>query len=293
VTEIASTFAAGFGGGGAAAAYESVLVPRLFTPCAIALLTRLGLAPGETLLDVACGTGIVGRLAAPVLGPTGRVVGRDLTEQMVEAARAVRLPADSAPVDYGVAPADRLDVGDATVDIVACQQGLQFFPDAPAAVAEMFRVLRPGGRVGIALWRRIEECPFWAAVRVAATEHLDAERAVLITAPFAWPGQAALVDVLGGAGFVDVVVSTHSVLMHFESGMRHALTSLAATPLGPHLAALDGEAYDSFVDAATRALGLSDTPDAPVDIPARTLVGTARRLPLDSERTGRVQALAE
>ncbi len=275
--DTAAAFTAGFSGSGAAGAYESVLVPRLFTPCAIALLTRLGLNPGETLLDVACGTGIVARLAAPVLGPTGRVIGRDLAESMLERARAAHLPDDSAPIDYGVAPADQLDVAGESVDVVTCQQGLQFFPDAHAAVAEMRRVLRPGGRAGIAVWRRIEECPFWAASQVAAAELLDADAAASINAPFAWPGEQALVDVLRGAGFTDVVVSTHSVVMHFESGMRHALTSLVATPLGPHLATMDAGAYDSFVHAATRALARSATPDDPVDIPARTLVATARR----------------
>jgi ubiquinone/menaquinone biosynthesis C-methylase UbiE len=277
VTDSAWTFTAAFGGGGAAGAYEGVLVPRLFTPCAIALLARLGLNPGETLLDVACGTGIVPRLAAPVLGPAGLVLARDLTEQMLEVARTVALPPDSAPVEYGVAPADRLDAADATVDVVTCQQGLQFFPDAPAAVGEMFRVLRPGGRAGIAVWRHIEECPFWAAAQVAATEHLDAERAALITAPFRWPGEDALVDVLQGAGFRDVVVSTHSIVMHFELGMRHALTSLVATPLAAHLAALHSDAYEEFVHSATRALGRSAAPDDAVDIPARTLIATARR----------------
>jgi SAM-dependent methyltransferase len=277
VPDTAAAFTAGFSRGGAADAYESVLVPRLFTPCGIALLTRLGLNPGETLLDVACGTGIVARLAAPVLGPTGRVIGRDLTASMLEQARSARLPADSAPIDYGVAPADQLDVAAETVDVVTCQQGLQFFPDAHAAVSEMRRVLRPGGRAGIAVWRRIEECPLWASSQVAAAELLDAEAAASINAPFAWPGEQALVDVLRGAGFADIVTTTHSMLMHFESGMRHALTSLVATPLGPHLAAMDAGAYESFVHAATRALALSATPDDPVDIPARTLVATARR----------------
>lgn len=277
MTDPATAFTAGFRGAGAADAYESVLVPRLFTPCAIALLVRLGLNPGEILLDVACGTGIVARLAAPVLGPTGRVLGRDLTEAMLERARTERLPADSAIVEYGVASADQLDVADETVDVVTCQQGLQFFPDALAATAEMFRVLRPGGRVGIAVWRGIEECPLWAAAQVAATELLGVERGALITAPFSWPGEKPLIGVLRKAGFIDIVVSTHSVVMHFEYGMRQALTSMVATPLSPHLAALDTDVYESFVRGATRALGLSEMPEDAVDIPARTLVGTGRR----------------
>ncbi|MDQ6874300.1 MAG: class I SAM-dependent methyltransferase [Actinomycetota bacterium] len=249
MTDKGTTFTVGFSGAGAADAYEGVLVPRLFTPCAVYLLTRLGLHPGEILLDVACGTGVVARLAAPVLGTAGRVFARDLTEAMIERGGSERLPADSAPIEYGVAPADRLDIADEAMDVVTCQQGLQFFPDAPEAVREMHRVLRPGGRVGIAVWRSIDECPLWAAAQAATAQRLDETQAAVLSAPFSWPGEEALLDVLREAGFNDLVVSTHTVVMHFD-------------------------ARD-----ATRALGLSAGPDDAVEIPARTLVGTGRRPP--------------
>lgn len=279
MTDNGTAFTVGFAGAGAADAYEGVLVPRLFKPCAVILLTRLGLTPGEILLDVACGTGVVARLAAPVLGTTSQVFARDLTEAMIERARNELLPADSAPIEYAVAPADRLDIADEAVDVVTCQQGLQFFPDAPEAVTEMHRVLRPGGRVGIAVWRSIDECPFWAAVQMATVQHLDRERAAVLSAPFSWPGEESLVDVLGAAGFIDLVVSTHTVVMHFDGGMHQALTSLIATPLAPHLAAMDSDDYEVFARDATRALGLSGAPDDAVEIPARTLVATGRRPP--------------
>ena len=142
-------FTAGFSAPGVADAYDDVLVPRLFAPCAVVLLARLGLTPGETLLDVACGTGIVARLAASVLGPAGRVLGRDLNQPMLERGRTHRLPPDSAPVELGVAPAAALDLPDGSVDAVTCQHGLQFFPDPVAALAEAHRVVRPGGRIAL------------------------------------------------------------------------------------------------------------------------------------------------
>ena len=93
-----SDFTAAFASSSAAEAYDEVLVPRLFTPCAEILLSRLGLRPGETLLDVACGTGIVVLLAAPMLGPGGLVIGRDINEAMVVRARSHALPPGSAGV---------------------------------------------------------------------------------------------------------------------------------------------------------------------------------------------------
>ena len=157
-------FSAAFASPVAAETYDEVLVPRLFTPCATILLQKLGLRAGETLLDVACGTGIVVRLAAPMLGPGGQVIGRDLNEAMIEQARRHALPPESASVVFGVSPAAPLDLEDASVDAVTCQQGLQFFPDPDAALAEMRRCLRPTGRVGIAVWFGIDECPLWAAL---------------------------------------------------------------------------------------------------------------------------------
>ncbi len=215
----ADSFVAGFGSSSSAQIYEDILVPRLFAPCAITLLIRLGLHPGETLLDVACGTGIVVRFAAPVLGAAGRVVGRDVTPAMVEVARCEPARTAAAPCDWGLAPADAVDLPDGTADVVTCQQGLQFFADPDAAVREMHRVLRSGGRVGIAVWHAIEECPLWAAAQVAAAPQIGAERAAQLNTPFSWPGEATLVDVLERAGFADLVTSPHTIVMHFEEGI--------------------------------------------------------------------------
>lgn len=270
-------FTASFSAPGVADAYDDVLVPRLFAPCAVVLLARLGLTPGETLLDVACGTGIVARLAASVLSPAGRVIGRDLNEPMLERGRTYQLPPDSAPVELGVAPAAALDLPDGSVDAVTCQHGLQFFPDPVAALAEAHRVVRPGGRVGVAVWRGIEECPLWAALEVALTEPFGAARAAGIRAPFTWPGAEALTAAMSAGGFSDPLVSTHTMVMHFEHGVRHALRALDATPFAADVAALDGPTRERMAHTAARVLGAPAGLDAAVNIPARTLVATARR----------------
>lgn len=270
-------FTAGFAVAGVADAYDDILVPRLFTPSTVILLARLGLRPSETLLDVACGTGIVVRMAAPVLGPTGRVIGRDLNEAMLERARRHRLPPDSATVEFGVSPAAPLDLGDGSVDTVTCQQGLQFFPDPDAAVAEMRRCLRPRGRVAIAVWRHIDECPLWAALEVGLAGYIGTERASGIRQPFSWPGEDALVAVMNKAGFSDVVVASHTVVMHFAGGVRQAVRVLDATPYAADIAVLDAAKLEHFTQTVTGALGRSRSPDEAVDIPARTLLATAVR----------------
>jgi SAM-dependent methyltransferase len=270
-------FTAAFSSPRSAETYDDVLVPRLFAPCATILLARLGLRRGQTLLDVACGTGIVVRLAAPLLGPTGLVVGRDLNEAMVQRARLHTLPPDSARVDLGVSPAAPLDLDDASVDAITCQQGLQFFPEPDAALAEMRRCLRSSGRVAIAVWFGIDQCPLWAALEAGLTEQFGAERAAGIRRPFSWPGADALVDALAGGGFADIRMSDHTLVMHFEGGVRQAMRALVSTPFAADVDALDAVDHDRMMRTVMHHLGRSTALDEMVDIPARTLIATAAR----------------
>lgn len=272
-----SDFTAAFASSSAADTYDEVLVPRLFTPCAEVLLSRLAPRTGETLLDVACGTGIVVRLAAPLLGPAGLVIGRDINEAMVVRARTHAPPPGSARLEFGVSPAAPLDLDNESVDAVTCQQGLQFFPEPDAALAEMRRCLRPSGRVGIAVWFGIEECPLWAALEAGLAEQWGAEHASGIRRPFSWPGAGALKSAMTGAGFTDVRLSDHTVVMHFEGGVRQAMQAIAATPFAAEVNALDTADYERMMHTVMRHLERSTDLDAPVEIPARTLIGIAAR----------------
>jgi SAM-dependent methyltransferase len=272
---INADFSTAFASPVAAETYDEVLVPRLFTPCATILLEHLGLHAGETLLDVACGTGIVSRLAAPLLGPSGRVIGRDLNEAMIVRARSHALPRDSASVEFGVSPAVPLDLDDACVDAVTCQQGLQFFPEPGAALSEMRRCLRPGGRVAIAVWFGIDECPLWAALEVGLAEQFGADRATAIRRPFSWPGADALRDGLSGAGFDAIRMFDHTVVMHFEHGVRQAMRALVSTPFSGEVSALDTHDHARMTRTVMRHLARSTDADDSVDIPARTWIGVA------------------
>jgi ubiquinone/menaquinone biosynthesis C-methylase UbiE len=132
--------------------YDEILVPRWFEPWARLLLDKLAPEPGQTVLDVACGPGTVTRLAAQRVGPKGHVTGCDFSPAMLELAHSKSSIDASAPIDYLECPANALGVPDDAFDLVTCQQGLQFFPNRDAALAEMRRVLRPGGKLGIAVW---------------------------------------------------------------------------------------------------------------------------------------------
>ena len=157
--------------------YDEVLVPRLFVPWGRVLLDELDLVPGKAVLDLACGPGSVTRLAAEHVGPNGHVTGCDFSPAMLELARAKPGPPGAAQIEYLEAPADDLPVAARSFDVAVCQQGLQFFPDRPAALAEMHRALRPGGSVGIAVWSKIGDSPVFAAMYDAIREAIDDELA--------------------------------------------------------------------------------------------------------------------
>jgi SAM-dependent methyltransferase len=131
--------------GGPAANYERYFVPAIGAPVAHDLIELAELRPGEHVLDVACGTGVVTRLAAEQVGG-GAVAGVDINPGMLQVARNV---AGDTAIEWHEASAEALPLGDATFDVALCQMGLQFFPDRPGALREMRRVLRPGGRVVI------------------------------------------------------------------------------------------------------------------------------------------------
>jgi SAM-dependent methyltransferase len=137
--------------GNAAQAYEQRLVPAIFAAWAPRVLALAAPAPGQRLLDVACGTGVVAGLAAERLGPAGQVAGLDLNPGML--AVAASRPVDGAPTGWVQASAGRLPFPDGSFQVICCQAGLQFLPDRPAALAEMARVLAPGGRLAALVWR--------------------------------------------------------------------------------------------------------------------------------------------
>jgi len=141
-------------------AYERIQVPAIFAPAAQDLLRTAALQPGERVLDVACGTGIVARLAAPQVGPSGRVVGLDLNEGMLAVARA-QAEAHGLSVEWHQGDATHLPFSDAAFDVVLCQQGLQFMPDRRAALREMRRVLVPRGRAWLSVWQYREDHELW------------------------------------------------------------------------------------------------------------------------------------
>jgi SAM-dependent methyltransferase len=232
--------------------YDDVLVPRLFTPWARLLLDGLDLQSGDAVLDVACGPGSVTRLAAVETGPSGRVTGVDLSPAMLAIAQGKPTLTGAAPIDYHEAPADRLPVSDSDFDVATCQQGLQFFSDRAAGLAEMHRALRPGGRLGIAVWAEIERAPAFAALKGAIREVAGDELADRYSGgPWSLSDTSKLRELLEGSGFADVRVTTEALPLSIDDAHQLGST-LAASGIAADLDALPAERRDELGRAIER-----------------------------------------
>jgi ubiquinone/menaquinone biosynthesis C-methylase UbiE len=240
----AATWGEMFGGASVSAmrVYEHVMVPRLFEPWARLLLKGLDLQTGERVLDVACGPGSVSRLVAAAVGSSGRVVGCDLSGAMLTIAREKPPIAAGASIEYHEAPADQLPVSDGVFDVAVCQQGLQFFPDRTAALGEMRRALRQGGRLAVAVWTEIGESPLFAALQSAVRDVAGDELARRYGAgPWGMPEQDQLRRLIEQAGFSSVRVSRAAEPMEFEGGATQLAATLTASGIAAEIAALAPE----------------------------------------------------
>ena len=236
--------------------YDEVLRPRLFDPWAEVLLDAVGVGPGDAVLDVACGPGTVARRAAVRVGPGGAVTGCDLSPAMLAVAGAKATPDGAATVTYLECPADALAVPDAAFDAAVCQQGLQFFPDRVAALAEMRRALRPAGRLGVAIWTPIEEHPVFDAMARGLDEVLGKEVGDAYRGgPFGFTDPKELAALCRAAGFSEVRVVRHVLPVAFEGGGAQIATSLAVASIGQKVAALDPAGRAALVQAIETALG--------------------------------------
>jgi SAM-dependent methyltransferase len=187
-----------------ARSYEDYFVPAIFGPLTDVVLGQAPPRPGEAVVDVACGTGVVARRAARIAGDEARIVGVDRSPAMLEVAR-VEAQREGLSIDWHVGDAMALDLPDASFEVACCQQGLQFLPDRTRGAAQLRRVLTEGGRAAVAVWQGLGRHPLFAALAEAEVPNL-ARFGVPVTyddavAPFSFGDPDDLGSLLDGVGF--------------------------------------------------------------------------------------------
>lgn len=221
-------------GGGAAENYERYFVPAIGAPLAADLVAAAAPRPGERVLDVACGTGIVARLAAERVGDTGRVAGSDVNAGMLEVAASA---AHDAAIDWHEASAESMPHADESFNAVCCQMGLQFDSNKLAALRKMRRVLVPEGRAVLNVPGPAPK-PMSAFAEALAC-HVTTEAASFMHLVFSLYEPGELRDMMGSAGFRDVDVHRATKVLHVSPPEQFMWEYVYATPMAPVLAALD------------------------------------------------------
>jgi len=212
--------------------YEHYFVPAMFLPWATILLRRAAPQSRERVLDVACGTGIVARQAAPLVGADGQVVALDMNPAMLAVARALPAPS-GATISWQEGNAMALPFPDGAFDVVLCQHGLQFVPDRAGAVREMRRVLAPGGRALVIVLQALARHPVFEALMESVARHLSLPVSAVMT-PFALCDADELRTLFTAAGFKKVDILPESTTVRFPEPERFVplavISSAAAVP---------------------------------------------------------------
>jgi SAM-dependent methyltransferase len=239
-------------------------------------LTRL--RPGERVLELACGPGGAGLAAAARVGPGGEVVLSDVVAEMtaIAAARAERL--GLANVRTRVLDLERIEQPDGAYDVVLCRDGLQFALHPAAAAGEIRRVLRPGGRVAIAVWGPRERNPWLGIALDAASAEIGVPLPPPgVPGPFSLGDAGRLAGLLADAGLAGVTVGELPVPLRADTfGEWWARTTSLAGPLARRLSTLPEDAAERIRAAARDAAGPYRTP-AGLELPGAALLATAHR----------------
>lgn len=178
-------------------------------PVSAWMIEHAGLQPGQRVLELAAGPGDTGFMAAELIRPGGVLVSSDHSEEMVAVARERARAQGIENVEFAQLSLEWIDLETASVDTILCRWGIMLVPDPEAAVREMRRVLRPGGRVAVAVWDEASLNP-WATIPDRAMRELGLTEPPEPGAPgmFVLAPASRLQELLESAGFVEVEVQS-------------------------------------------------------------------------------------
>jgi ubiquinone/menaquinone biosynthesis C-methylase UbiE len=157
-----------------AALYYETFWQQQLKPAQDLLMRMAAICEGEKVLDIACGTGLVSFRAAEQAGKTGSVLGTDISDRMIEMARKIAEEKKVSNTRFERMDAEQLELADDSFDVVICALGLMYVPDPSRAINEMFRVLKPGGRMVAAVWGERGHCG-WAEIFEIVDKRVSSE----------------------------------------------------------------------------------------------------------------------
>ena len=251
--------------------YEALYVKALFQTWTKHLIEGAAVSTGDQVLDIACGTGVLTRSALQKVGVGGRVVGADVAQGMLAAAKEIE-----PNIEWIEAPAEALPFEGASFDRVVSQFGMMFFADRQKSANEMCRVLKPGGTVAIAVWNSVDENPAYKEVIDILDEHVSPEAGDALRLPYSLGGKGEIPPLLEKAGFKNIELRTVRENANFPSAVQMVEAELRGwLPLFDIM--LDEPAIERVLATADSKLATYKTGDGAIIFPTSAHIITAEK----------------
>lgn len=249
--------------------YEDLFVPAIFGQWPSKIITVAGLGEGDHLLEVGCGTGVLAREVVKLVGASGSVTGLDLSESMLSVAREI-----SPAVAFHQGNAMDLPFEDDSFDVVVASFVLMFVENQAQSVREMWRVLKPGGRLIISVWESLQENPAYAdLVRIAARRIGDGAGESLAW-PFALGDKGKLSEICDSAGVTDITVVSHMGRAKFPSIDRFVRTEIESWVLAD---SVNEATLNAVLEDSRTVLAQYCNDTGAIDIPFNALIAVAKK----------------
>lgn len=253
-------------------AYDRQLVPWLFEHWAEPFVDLAAPHGSSRLLDLACGSGLITRHLVSRLDRLGRIEAVDIDPAMLAYASST---IDDERVRWHVADAASLPLDDGSLDGAVCHQGLQFFPGQLDVLGEIFRTLRPGGRLTVAVWGRLEDNPWPAALAAATRTVLGDDAAAGVATVCALGDPTGLAGLLRDAGFEPDVVETRTATATHPDVHAAVAGQLAALPSGSITDRLDDEQRTELAATMSTLLAPHTGANGRLTLPSTSVFGSA------------------
>lgn len=269
-----------------AAAWDQLteLRQHLYGAATRQMLAVANLQPGDQVLDIAAGTGDQSRQAARLVGPEGSVLATDISQQMLEVAARRAEQEGLSNLTTRTMNAEQLDLPENRYDAVISRFGLMLIPNIQQALAEIQRVLKPGGRLTALVWSKPERNPLFTLDEVILTKWRATEEGEEQLNPFRLSDAALFASMLKQTGFQEVQVHVIPLTLHFPS--FEVLTAWWGSPWKKALAKLDSESGQRMLQEARQAVRQFEGPQG-ISAPAEVVLGVGtkeERAPLKQEK---------
>jgi SAM-dependent methyltransferase len=251
----------------AAQGYEQYFVPAIFDQWPPRIIEAAGVEDGDSVLEVGCGTGVLTREVIKRVGSNGSITGLDLSESMLGVARSI-----CPDADFQQGNAMDLPFDDESFDVAIASFVLMFVPDPVQAVSELWRVLKPGGRMILTVWEGLNQNPVYAGLVDIARQRIDDVAGSSLAWPFALGEDGRLAEICGSAGVADVDISDHDGRAKFPSLDGFVRTEIQAWVLAD---SVDEESVSLVVsDSQERFAEYCDASGA-IDIPLNAVMASS------------------